>query len=189
MAFLVWGLLACSSGYWLMQMLAHPLAMPPDVLLAGEQRSGSVDLTRLFGAVAAAPTAAEPAPAAEGRFKLLGLVAPRRAGHPGEGVALIAVDGVPRTVRVGAPVDADLFLLTLDRQSAGLGRDGVVSMTLQMAPMAQAATGTLAPAQPSNLVLGGNPAMMAPPPVVEAPPPPMQVQQPDQPPASGAALR
>lgn len=188
MAFLVWGLLACSSGYWLMQLLARPLAMPPDVLLAGEQRGGSVDLTRLFGAVVAAPPPTESAPAAEGRFKLVGLVAPLRAGHPGEGVALIAVDGVPRTVRVGSLVDNDLYLLTLDRQSAGLGRDGVVSMTLQMAPMTQAATGTLAPAQQSSLVLGGNPAMMAPPPVVEAPPPP-QVSQPDQPPASAAPLR
>jgi general secretion pathway protein C len=159
-AFLVWGLLACSAGYWLIQLLARPLSVPAQAQPALEQRSGQADLTRLFGAAAA--VVAEAAPAAESRFKLLGVVAPKQAGvsQAGEGVALIAVDGVARTVRVGAAVDGNLQLLFVDGRSASLGEAGVVSMTLQIAPQAAAATGALPAAQASPVVLGS----FAPPP-------------------------
>jgi general secretion pathway protein C len=168
-AFLVWGLLACSGGYWLIQLLARPLQVPSQAQPALEQRTGQADLTRLFGA--AAVVVAEAAPAAESRFKLLGVVAPKRPGssHAGEGVALIAVDGVARTVRVGAVVDGNLQLLFVDGRSASLGEGGVVSMNLQIAPQAAAATGTLPAAQASPVVLGS----YAPPPQQQ---PPMQSQ-------------
>jgi len=160
-AFLVWGLLACSGGYWLIQLLAKPIQVPSQAQPALEQRSGHADLTRLFGAAPA--VVAEAAPAAESRFKLLGVVAPKRAGasQAGEGVALIAVDGVARTVRVGASVDGNLQLLFVDARSASLGEAGVVSMTLQITPLAAAATGALPAAQPSPVVLGS----YAPPPM------------------------
>jgi general secretion pathway protein C len=163
-AFLVWGLLACSGGYWLIQLLARPIQVPSQAQPALEQRSGQTDLTRLFGAAAA--VVAEAAPAAESRFKLLGVVAPKKAGasQAGEGVALISVDGVARTVRVGASVDGNLQLLFVDGRSASLGEAGVVSMTLQIAPMAAAATGALPTAQPSPVVLGS----YAPPPSPQA---------------------
>ncbi len=165
MAFLVWGLLAFSAAYWLVHLLAKPLATPSQALPAAEQRSGQADLTRLFGAATLAATAA--APPVESRFKLLGVVAPNltsnltSAGRPrgaaGEGVALIAVDGVARTVRVGALVDTDLQLLAVEARSVSLGRGGVVSLSLQMEAPAIAATGALLPAPLSQTVLGGNP--------------------------------
>ncbi|MDC8771554.1 hypothetical protein [Roseateles albus] len=164
-AFLVWGLLACSGGFWLIQLLARPIQVPAQAQPALEQRAGQADLTRLFGAAAA--VAAEAAPAVESRFKLLGVVAPKNAGASqagGEGVALIAVDGVARTVRVGALVDGNLQLLYVDGRSASLGEAGVVSMTLQIAPLAAAATGALPAAQPSPVVLGS----YAPPPMAPA---------------------
>ncbi len=170
-AFLVWGLLACSAGYWLIQLLARPIQMPGQAQPAMEQRSGQADLTRLFGAAAAA--VAEAAPAAQSRFRLLGVVAPKKVGasQAGEGVALIEVDGVARTVRVGASVDGNLQLLFVDARSASLGEAGVVSMTLQIAPLAAATTGALPAAQASPVVLGS----YAPPP---PPPPPPHQQQP-----------
>lgn len=164
-AFLVWGLLACSGVYWLIQLLAQPIAAPAQAQPALEQRSLQADLTRLFGA---APVAVvEAAPAAASRFNLLGVVAPKNAvaAQAGEGVALIAVDGVARTVRVGALVDGNLQLLFVDARSASLGEAGVVSMTLQIAPQANPATGSLPAAQASPVVLGSY-----------APPPPMQSQ-------------
>ena len=175
-AFVVWGLLACSGGYWLIQLLARPLHAPSQAQPAMEQRSGQADLTRLFGA--AATVVAEAAPVAESRFKLLGLVAPKKAGaaQAGEGVALISVDGVARTVRVGALVDGNLQLLFLDGRSASLGEAGVVSMTLQIAPQPSAATGALPAAQPSPVVLGS----YAPPPVQGQP---MPLNDPAGPPA------
>jgi len=166
MAFVVWGLLACSGGYWLIQIMAKPLAAPADALPAAEQRGPQADLSRLFGAATLA--AAEPVAAAEGRFKLLGVVAPKRpaAGQPGqasEGVALIAVDGVARTVRIGASVDGELQLLALTSRSASLGQGGVVSLTLELAAPAPASTGALAPAPLSTTVLGGVMPIPAPP--------------------------
>ena len=161
-AFLVWGLLALTGVYWLMQWLAKPLSTPAQAFLATEQHGGRADLTRLFGAPA---VNAAPAAIADNRFQLLGVVAANRvvAQQAGEGVALIAVDGVARTVRVGAVLDGDLRLLTVDKRSVGLGRAGVVSQTLQIAPGAAAATGSLPPATASPVVLGGSMPQVMPP--------------------------
>ncbi len=158
MAFLVWGLLACSAGFWLIQVSAKPLATPEQAVPVVDRPLAQVDLSRLLGAPAALAVAAPPV--ADSRFKLLGVVAPKtgRAVSDGEGVALIAVDGVPRTVRVGAVIDGELQLVSVSAHSAGLGRDGVVSMNLQLAAPAPASTGALAPAAPSMMNLGGIPA-------------------------------
>jgi len=174
MAFLVWGLLACSVVYWLIQLMARPLVAPPHAQAVLERRSGAADLTRLFGAAPVAEV--EAAPAADSRFSLLGVVAPRnlQASEAGEGVALIAVDGVPRTVRIGAVLDGELRLLSVQGNSAQLGQGGVVRMTLQLAPPLPAATGSLAPAQASPTVLGGQPMVQSEPgqpPYRPSPPP------------------
>jgi general secretion pathway protein C len=81
-------------------------------------------------------------------------------------------------VRVGAAVDGELRLMAVNARSAGLGRDGIVSLNLQLAPPSAASTGALAPAMPSQTVLGGNglptnlaPAAMPPTPPTVAPEP------------------
>ncbi|MDC8785464.1 hypothetical protein [Roseateles koreensis] len=157
MAFGVWGLLACSGGYWLIQLLAKPLPTPVQAVAVGEQGGPVADLTRLLGAPEAA--AVDVAPAIDSRFKLLGVVAPKneQQSRAGEGVALIAVDGVARTVRIGAVLDGDIRLIAVDKHSAKLGAAGVVSIQLQMAAPVSAATGALPPAQASLTNLGGAP--------------------------------
>lgn len=158
MAFTVWLLLGGSVAYWGLQLLARPLPMPASVLPAGEVRAAQVDLGRLLG-VTAAEAAAEPE-APSTRLRLLGVVAPKnaRAAEAGEGVALIEVDGVARTVRVGAVVDGELRLVRVDARSASLGRAGQApSQVLQISPPAAPATGSLPLAAPSPVVLGGNP--------------------------------
>lgn len=157
--FSVWLLLGGSVAYWGLQLFARPLPMPESVLSAGQGRSAQVDLGRLLG-VTAPEAAAEPEVAASTRLRLLGVVAPKsaKAAEAGEGVALIEVDGVARTVRVGAVVDGDLRLLRVDARSASLGAAGQAPVqVLQITPPAAPATGSLPPAQPSNVVLGGNP--------------------------------
>jgi len=159
MAFSVWLLLGGSVAYWGLQLFARPLAMPGSVMPAGEARSAQVDLSRLLG-VTPPEAAPEPEAAVSTRLRLLGVVAPRNAqsAEAGEGVALIEVDGVARTVRVGAAVDGNLRLLRVDARSASLGPAGQTpSQVLQISPPAAPATGSLPPAAPSNVVLGGNP--------------------------------
>lgn len=159
LSFSVWLLLGASLAYWGLQLIARPLPLPAMTLQAGDGRGGAVDFARLLGVTPAA-AAAEPEPMPQTRLRLLGVVAPRseRAAAAGEGVALIEVDGVARTVRVGAAVDGELALLRVDARSASLGRSGQPpSMVLEISPTAPPATGTLAPAAPSNVVLGGNP--------------------------------
>ncbi len=176
-SFSVWLLLGGSVAYWGLQLLARPLPMPGSVLPAGQARATQVDLGRLLG-VTPAETVPEPEVAST-RLRLLGVVAPKnaRAAEAGEGVALIEVDGVARTVRIGAPVDGELRLLRVDARSASLGRIGQApSQVLQISPPAAPATGSLQPAAPSPVVLGGNPpgAVMPGP----ARPAPVQAQAP-----------
>ena len=159
MAFWVWLLLGGTVAYWGLQLFARPLAMPASVLPASEVQAGSVDLARLLGA-AAPEVAPEPDLAPSTRLRLVGVVAPKsaKAAEAGEGVALIEVDGVTRTVRVGAVVDGELRLLRVDARSAGLGRVGQApTQVLQMSPPVAPATGSLMAAAPSPVVLGGNP--------------------------------
>ncbi|KQW51681.1 hypothetical protein ASD88_03405 [Pelomonas sp. Root662] len=159
MAFSVWLLLGGSVAYWGLQLFARPLPMPASVLPAGEGRTTQVDLSRLLG-VTAPDAAPEPEIAPSTRLRLLGVVAPKnaKAAAAGEGVALIEVDGMARTVRVGAAVDGELHLLRVDVRSASLGRLGQApTQVLEISPPVAPATGSLPPAPPSPVVLGGNP--------------------------------
>jgi len=160
LAFLVWALLAFSAAYWLLKLVVHPLPVPAQAQPAGDGAAARTDLSRLLGA--APSVAAAPVPEASSRFKLVGLVAPKKGaqGHEGEGVAVIAIDSAPpRSVRVGGLVDGELRLLALDARSASLGNQGVVSLRLELAPPAPAATSNTPPVGSSNL--GGG---MVPPP-------------------------
>lgn len=174
MAFWVWLLLGGTVAYWGVQLFARPLAMPASVLPASDVRAGPIDLGRLLG-VTAPEAAPEPELAPSTRLRLVGVVAPKsaRAAEAGEGVALIEVDGVTRTVRVGAVVDGELRLLRVDARSAGLGRFGEAPVqVLEMSPPAAAATGALMAATPSPVVLGGNPPGTMPQiPQMQQPPP------------------
>lgn len=174
LTFVIWALLACSSAYWLLKLLPSSTPVPPQAVSAGDGAGANADLSRLLGAPRGV---AEAAPAAaDSRFKLIGLVAPKQASerHAGEGVAVIAVDDKPpRTVRIGALVDGDLQLLVLDAKSAGLGSQGVVSMRLNLVPPASPATGSRpAPAAQAAQVLPSRPPAMPTPDPVARPMPP-----------------
>jgi general secretion pathway protein C len=170
LTFVVWALLAGSSAYWLLKLLPGSTPVPPQALLAGDGAGANADLSRLLGPPRGAAEA--PLVAADSRFKLIGLVAPKQSSerHAGEGVAVIAVDDKPpRTVRIGALVDGDLQLLVLDAKSAGLGSQGVVSMRLNLAPPAPPATGSRPP--PGALLPSSNPPAQPMPKPDSAPPP------------------
>ena len=143
-AFGVWALVAAAALYWGLKLFVKAPPAPPQAVLATSASGARGDLTRLFGADAA-PPAAEPQPAADARFQLLGVLSPRSAAAAQEGLALIAVDGKPaKAFRVGAQVEGDTVLQAVRARGATLGpRGGPAGVALEIAPPAPAATGTL----------------------------------------------
>lgn len=147
-AFVIWAAVAATAVYWGLRLFARGAPAPAHAVavgLPGDAPAAGADLTRLLGAapVAAAP-AAVAAPATDARFKLLGVVAPRRQGAP-DGLALISVDGKPaKPVGLGGQVEGELVLLTVNHRRAELGpRGGGAQVTLELPAVPEAARGSL----------------------------------------------
>lgn len=189
LAFLIWALVAGSAMAWLLRMSASPRPVPATAVAVDTAASARKDWTRLFGAPAPDALAVESAPSPlSSRFKLIGLVVPRGTSSSSQGLALIAVDGRPaRAYRVGAAVDGDLIVLAVQGRQVEVGPAGSApAVTLELPPLAVAATGNLPPASrvgaPAPLVPVGAPAV----PADAAPPPsdPSGGVPPAQPPAA-----
>lgn len=176
-AFGLWALVAASTLYWGLRLFTPAKPIPPQTAVAAVSSTPRGDLTRLFGVDAPPPAeeAAAPPPMAA-RFQLVGVVAPKTGG--GFGVALIAVDGKPaRAYRVGAAVDGDTVLQSVRQRGAALGlRDGTTQVSLEIPPLAPAATGTLPPAAGAPAVLPPPAAPALRPPVNLAPLPTVRPQ-------------
>ena len=147
-ALVVWAFVAATVVFWGLRLLVRSPAAPASAVAVGESSAVRGDLVRLFGA---APTqvaaAAAPVPEAASRFRLLGVMAPRRSSGAGGGVALIAVDGKPaRAYAVGTALDDSLVLKSVSLRSASIGpADGAPAVTLEMPQLPSAATGVLPP--------------------------------------------
>lgn len=144
---LVWALLAASAAYWGLRLFTRPLPVPAQAVAVAELASPVADLSRLLGRSAqpVQSSVSDELPQ-DARFRLLGVVAPKSGltAQQQEGVALIAIDGgLPRAVRVGAAVEGELRLLSVDARSATLGRGDVLTLRLQLEAPPSAATGTL----------------------------------------------
>ncbi len=136
----MWGSLAACAVYWGVHALAHPQHVAAAAVM--ERPAAVADLSRLLGARPA--EAVEAQPAADSRFQLLGVVAPKAGAQAGgQGLALIAVDGTPRTVRVGAVVDGDWRLRSVERRSVRIAQGDQAEMTLALAVPQAAATGSI----------------------------------------------
>jgi general secretion pathway protein C len=128
-AFVIWAAVAASVVFWAMRLFVKPAATPAHATVVSSASGFKGDLSRLFGAddappVAAAPAGA-PAPSADARFRLIGVVTPRSLAANSEGLALIAMDGKPpRAYRVGTEVDGEMVLLAVHSRGASLGPRG-----------------------------------------------------------------
>ena len=128
-------LAAASAGYWgLKAWEAGPSsAIPTAVAALAASSVGPQAVARaLGGGLALAPVASglQTAPVAS-RYALVGVL----AGNSRKGAALISVDGQEaKPVRVGAPVDANMVLISVSRRSAVLssGTDATAKVTLDL---------------------------------------------------------
>ena len=152
-SFAVWALVAGSALFWGLRLFVKAPQAPVQTSVAELGAGARGDLTRVFGPdPAPVVQAAEPQPAADARFQLIGVVSPRGGGTDSQGLALIAVDGKPaKAYRVGSVVDGQTVLQSVRARGAALGpRGGVAQVALDIAPPAAAATGAL-PGQPMQI--------------------------------------
>jgi general secretion pathway protein C len=122
------------------------------------------DLGRLLGPDPASPSAESQAPLAvaqQSRFQLLGVIAAGSGGSAGW--ATLAVDGKPpRTFRVGSAVDGSSVLQKVRARGVEIGpRGGAPVVTLQLSPLAPAATGRPGGAGPAPAALSTGAAIGA----------------------------
>jgi len=149
-AFVIWSLVAATGIFWVLRLSASPPPVPPYAVAVGNAVSVRGDLSRLFGALQRAPSAAQATPEAPSRFKLVGVMAPRSStaqAQAGQGLALIAVDGKPaKPYAVGARLDSDLVLQSVGLRTASIGpAQGARSVLLELPALAPPNSGVLPP--------------------------------------------
>jgi general secretion pathway protein C len=156
-AFVLWALVAATAVFWGLRLWVTAPAAPAYAVPVGEATAVRGDLSRLLGSAPVATTAAAVSPEASSRFRLLGIMAPKGASADAEahGVALIAVDGkMAKAYAVGAHLDTDLVLKSVSLRTASIGSaQGAPAITLELPPLAAAATGKL----PAGGMSGGAP--------------------------------
>jgi general secretion pathway protein C len=182
-AFVIWALVAASAVFWLLRLAVSPIQAPPQTVAVSSASVLRGDVSRLLGVPVAAAPAAEVVADVSGRFRLIGVMAPRpEAAASGQGIALIAIDGKPaRPFRVGSPVEGDLVLQTVSQRAALIGpAQQAATVRLELPLLPPPATGTL-PAPPA---FGAVVPVTVPPP----PPPPAPTPGPAAPPAVEAAV-
>jgi general secretion pathway protein C len=189
----IWSLVGATAVFWAMRLAASPPQVPSYAVAVGNSAAVRGDLGRLFGVAARpAPGALAAAPEASSRFRLVGVMAPRNPAvqaEPGQGVALIAVDGKPaRPYAVGARLDSDTVLQSVGLRTASLGpAQGGRSVLLELPKLPPPHSGVLpppgAPVQRTPAAPIPSPGVMAAPqpplpPLTQGPPPVMTPAQP-----------
>lgn len=146
-AFIVWAVVAASIVFWGLRLGDRSRAMPEGATVADIGGAPSADLSRLFGPPTPKVSTAAVLPPAPARYKLLGVVAPRRAGDTELALALISIDDKPaKAYRIGAQVEADVVLTEVRARGVSLGPRGGPALALELPPPAPAATSVLPPA-------------------------------------------
>ena len=158
----IWLLVAASAAYWGLRLWVKPQAVPAQAVLAAGPAGAVGDLSRLLGQAPVLAVAQPALVAAESRFRLVGVVAPRagQGSAQASGLALISVDGKPpRTVAVGRELEPGLRLLSVSQRQADLGAGGAAPrMSLTLPMLAEPSRGRPsdgAAGQPAPLALPG----------------------------------
>lgn len=184
-AFLIWAAVAGAAVFWGLHLSGSAPEAPAHAQPAPVATVVRSDLGRLLGPDTASPSAESQAPLAvaqQSRFQLLGVIAAGSGGW-----ATLAVDGKPpRTFRVGSAVDGSSVLQKVSARGVEIGpRGGAPVVTLQLSPLAPAATGRPGGAGPAPAALSTGAAIGAVPgavpgtvPGAEVPPPSEALRRP-----------
>lgn len=138
---LVWLLAGASAVAWGLALSAQGKPVPAGATLAQAGAPVTADWSKLLGNAPVAAQVATAAPAADARFKLIGVVAPR-SGQRG-GLALLSIDGKPpRALGVGREVEpGGLKVLSIQHREVGLGQGDAVSVRLSLPVLPEATRG------------------------------------------------
>ena len=144
-SFLVWAAVAAAAAFWGLRLFADARGLPAHTQIVGAADAPRGDVARLLGEpdIGAARVAQAPAPS---RYKLVGVITPRRAADEAVALALIAIDNKPaKAYRVGAVVEGNTVLREVGPRGASIGpRDGPAT-ALELPPLAAAASSRLPP--------------------------------------------
>ena len=176
-SFVIWSLVGACAIFWATRLAASPPQVPTYAVAVGNAAAVRGDLGRLFGVAPRVAAGPQVAPEAPSRFKLVGVMAPRNPAaqaEPGHGVALIAVDGKPpKPYAVGARLDNDLVLQSVDLRTASLGSEqGGRKVVLELPTLPPPHSGVLPPPGGAALARPSAPSVVAPP-VIGMPQPPL----------------
>lgn len=140
---MLWALVAGSFAFWGLRLLVSSYPTPSHAVGVVEAGAPRGDIARLLGPGAVAAPVAQAA--ANSRFQLSGVLAPKEGFTDAHGVALIAVDGRPaRAYQVGARVADDWILQGVTRRTASIGpREAEAAAVLELPERPTPATGTL----------------------------------------------
>lgn len=135
MAGLLWLLVGLSAGYWVLLAWGRGPMVPVSASAASLPQTDVALVARALGSFPQVATeTAAPAPPAT-RYRLVGVVSRRNQS----GAALIAVnDQPPRPYTVGAVLEGELVLQSVERRVARLGPalNGPSTVELELAPVA-----------------------------------------------------
>jgi general secretion pathway protein C len=187
-AFLIWAAVAGAAVFWGLHLSGSAPEAPAHAQPAPVATVVRSDLGRLLGPDPASPSAESQAPLAvaqQSRVQFFGVIAAGSGGSAGW--ATLAVDGKPpRTFRVGSAVDGSSVLQKVRARGVEIGpRGGAPVVTLQLSPLAPAATGRPGGAGPAPAALSTGAAIGAVPgavpgaaPGAEVPPPSEALRRP-----------
>lgn len=150
---LIWAAVAATAVAWGLRLFVRATPVPAQATVARVAPPAGADLGRLLGhPPPPPPPEAAPVAAADARFRLVGVVAPR-AGQPG-GLALISVDGkAPQALAPGRELAPGLTLLRVSHRQvelgAAAGTPALVTLSLPALPEAARGRPGDAPAPPA----------------------------------------
>jgi general secretion pathway protein C len=154
----VWAVVLASAVFWGLKVFSSRTGVPAQAQMPARALAMGGELRKLLGTSEKPPVDDEVADTSD-RFHLLGVVAPRGAGHSPQGVALIAVgDEPPKALHTGSVLEGDTVLLAVNQRSVQLGPRGGPATTELTLPEP---TPIAAPAR-SPLNLGQRPVPMMP---------------------------
>jgi len=155
----IWAVVLASLVFWGLKVFAPRSGVPAGAQMPARALAMGGELRRTLGTSEKPQDDDDDVAETSDRFHLLGVVAPRGAGHSPQGVALIAVGDQPaKAWRAGSVIDGETVLLAVSQRSVQLGPRGGPPTTELTLPDPSTAVNN-APRLPTNAIARPVPMM------------------------------